>query len=87
MEVKYCVICVDGDGCVRSVDPFDSEKEAEIFLAEEAFKIYKQLLDVPDSILEVRPGFAKVFGEGILIWSLWSLSAKRGERCFGQIAL
>ncbi len=70
---KCCVVCTDGDGCVRSVDAFTSDKCADLFIAEDASKIYEKLLDIADSSIEVRPGYAKVFGEGILEWKRYPL--------------
>lgn len=70
MEVKYLVICVN-DSDICSVDVYDSEKDANDALANDAQMTYDEIEEHPLSSIEVSPGKAKVI-DGIDAWG-WSL--------------
>lgn len=72
--LKYLVICVNGNQDVCSVDPFDTEEEANAFLAEDAKRVYDEILDHYNSDIDVSPGQAEVVdGEEVYGWSIYPL--------------
>jgi len=67
---KYLVICVS-EGEVRSVYPFDTEKEAYDALATDAKETYEKIEESPTSTIYVAPGTARV-ADGYAVWH-WSV--------------
>ncbi len=67
---KYCVVCADKDRNIRSLNIFESEDDANLFLAKEASRTYEKLLDMPNSSISVKPGYAKVIGTNVLEWKV-----------------
>lgn len=77
MCIKYLVICVNENQDVCSVDSYDTEAEANLALAEDARKAYKEIEDHCLSSIEVSDGDAEVVdGEAIWRWSIYPLTIK-----------
>lgn len=80
MKVKYLVICVQDGGDVQSVTPFDSYAEADLFLAEDAAKMYDKIHDNFNSDIDVYPGGAEVVdGEEVYSWSIYPLVLEKED--------
>lgn len=77
MEVKYLVICVNENQDVCSVSSFDTEEDANNFLAKDAARVYDEIEQHYNSGIEVSPGDAEVVdGEAIYRWSVYPLTIK-----------
>lgn len=75
MNTQYLVICVDDNLDILSVNPFDYEEDANVFLANDASATYEKMEEDSDSSIEVRSGFAEVTcGEAIYRWAIYPLT-------------
>lgn len=75
MNTKYLVICVDENLDVLSVNPFDTEDDANLFLIKDASETYEEMEDDADSSIEVGPGFGKVTcGDLVYRWTIYLLA-------------
>lgn len=75
--IKYLVICVNENGEVLSVDPFDAEECANSFLMEDAMKAYEEIKDYDTSDIDVSPGDVEVVnGEAVWRWSIYPMEIK-----------
>ncbi len=74
-NLNCCVICTDDNGYIRSIDSFQTECEADLFISEQAQEIYEKVIEYPESTIEVSHGYAKVSGEGFFEWKAYPMTA------------
>ncbi len=74
-KLNCCVICTDDNGYIRSVNSFQLESEANLFVQKDASEIYEKVIECPESAIEVCPGYAKVSGEGFFEWKVYPMTA------------